>query len=336
MVQNGKQRVVQPKANVYSSEDCEPSKAYDYFQAAMRDGFLPWSAKKVGDIKFRARIEALHVEDGFIGRVDSVETVSVRAHEDIAASSGEYFYASFNLAGSMAVEQEDQVNVSKPGDLVIFDSERPARVSCQPAKGRTYNSAIALMIPKSCFSTLDTDVCFRNVRLPRERLLTPLANSLTLLANRLATGSGAELAAIYDACVDLLPVAAGVFESSEPALHLCPTTETFREILSLVEGLLADTQLSASYTAEALGLSERYVHKLFAKRGTTFGAYVTEQRLTRIRDELVRSNRYKPIAAIAYRWGFNDLSTFNRAFRRRFGCTPSEVRRAAGCASAAE
>ena len=27
--------------------------------------------------------------------------------------------------------------------------------------------------------------------------------------------------------------------------------------------------------------------------------------------------------------GFNDLSHFNRAFRRRFGVTPSDVRRAA-------
>jgi len=39
------------------------------------------------------------------------------------------------------------------------------------------------------------------------------------------------------------------------------------------------------------------------------------------------SNR--PIALIAFDAGFADLSTFNRAFRRRFGMTPSEMRRSA-------
>jgi AraC family transcriptional activator of tynA and feaB len=32
------------------------------------------------------------------------------------------------------------------------------------------------------------------------------------------------------------------------------------------------------------------------------------------------------ISEIAYAWGFNDLSHFNRAFRARFGMTPREWR----------
>jgi AraC-like DNA-binding protein len=330
MAHAGKTRAVPPRAIIYSTGDRESPEAYEQFQDSMRGGFLPWSGKKIGDAKFRIRIEAIHVDDGFIGRVDTVDTLSVRTKSDISASSGEYVYASFNLFGTMTFEQNDEVNVSKPGDLVIFDSGRPARVSNQAARGRTCSGAIALMIPKSSFPHMDAEASFANVRIPRERLLTPLSNSLNLLTNRMPTAAGLELAAIYDACVDLLPIAVGAFDEDRSALHLCPPTAAFREVLSLVEGCITDTGLSASYAAEALGLSERYVHKLFAKRGTTFGAYVTEQRLTRVREDLMRSSRYKPITAIAYRWGFNDLSTFNRAFRKRFGCTPTEVRRNAG------
>jgi AraC-like DNA-binding protein len=32
------------------------------------------------------------------------------------------------------------------------------------------------------------------------------------------------------------------------------------------------------------------------------------------------------ISVIAFAVGFADLSHFNRAFRRRYGCTPSDVR----------
>jgi AraC-like DNA-binding protein len=35
------------------------------------------------------------------------------------------------------------------------------------------------------------------------------------------------------------------------------------------------------------------------------------------------------ISTLVYSTGFGDLSTFNRAFRRHFGATPSDVRAAA-------
>jgi AraC-like DNA-binding protein len=35
------------------------------------------------------------------------------------------------------------------------------------------------------------------------------------------------------------------------------------------------------------------------------------------------------VSAIAFDAGFNDLSHFNRAFRQRFGVTPSEIKAAA-------
>jgi AraC-like DNA-binding protein len=35
----------------------------------------------------------------------------------------------------------------------------------------------------------------------------------------------------------------------------------------------------------------------------------------------------RSISSVAFEVGFGDLSYFNRAFRRRYGATPSEVRR---------
>jgi AraC-like DNA-binding protein len=47
----------------------------------------------------------------------------------------------------------------------------------------------------------------------------------------------------------------------------------------------------------------------------------------------------RTISVIAYEAGFGDLSHFNRAFRRRYGETPSDIRagsRRSNCRSAAE
>jgi AraC-like DNA-binding protein len=58
--------------------------------------------------------------------------------------------------------------------------------------------------------------------------------------------------------------------------------------------------------------------------------FVLMQRLTRAHRMLGDpAFAERSIGAIAYEVGFGDLSYFNRAFRRRFGATPSDVREAA-------
>ena len=68
---------------------------------------------------------------------------------------------------------------------------------------------------------------------------------------------------------------------------------------------------------------------LFESEGTTFTEYVLEQRLTCAYHMLADSARHDwTISAIAFEVGFGNLSYFNRVFRRRFGMTPSDARRA--------
>lgn len=76
------------------------------------------------------------------------------------------------------------------------------------------------------------------------------------------------------------------------------------------------------------GISSSYVRKLFAAEGTRFTAFVLETRLEYVsRILLDPDNRAQSISAIALKCGFNDISYFNRVFRRRYGCTPSDLRR---------
>ena len=97
--------------------------------------------------------------------------------------------------------------------------------------------------------------------------------------------------------------------------------------MSFIEDNLAKPTLSAARAANELLISESYVHRMFASAGTTFSSDVMAQRLDCVRADLVSANcRRTPISAIAYKWGFNDLSTFNRSFKKRFGCTPRALK----------
>jgi AraC-like DNA-binding protein len=90
---------------------------------------------------------------------------------------------------------------------------------------------------------------------------------------------------------------------------------------------LADERLSVTETARRHRVTPRYVQMLFESDGATFSEYVREQRLARACRMLTDATFAGwTISAIAFEAGFSNLSYFNRAFRSRYGATPSDLR----------
>ena len=86
------------------------------------------------------------------------------------------------------------------------------------------------------------------------------------------------------------------------------------------------SDLTVEAVAEANGISGRQAQRLFAASGTSFTEFVLEQRLLRARQLLLGTlTRHRKVSDIAFTVGFNDLSYFHRAFKRRFGATPVEI-----------
>ena len=97
------------------------------------------------------------------------------------------------------------------------------------------------------------------------------------------------------------------------------------DILVRLEHDLSVTEVAARHR-----LSPRYVGMLFEGDGTTMTEFVREERLKRARSILLNpAFDARRIAEVAYAVGFNDLSYFNRCFRRRFGQSPGELRASA-------
>jgi AraC-like DNA-binding protein len=93
---------------------------------------------------------------------------------------------------------------------------------------------------------------------------------------------------------------------------------------------LGRPDLTIDAVATAHGISARYVRALFDAEGTTFSGFVLTRRLALAHRKLADPHHVgQTISAIAFACGFGDLSYFNRAFRRRYGATPSDVRDAA-------
>jgi AraC-like DNA-binding protein len=100
-----------------------------------------------------------------------------------------------------------------------------------------------------------------------------------------------------------------------------------RTIEAYIGDNLHRAELSLGDVAARHGIAPRTLQALFEAEGTSFTRFLLEQRLLRAYRLLTGpSARRRGITAIAYECGFNDLSYFNRSFRRHFGLTPSEAR----------
>jgi AraC-like DNA-binding protein len=103
-----------------------------------------------------------------------------------------------------------------------------------------------------------------------------------------------------------------------------------RAIMADITANLADCDLRVVAVARRQRVTPRYVHKLFEDEGLTFSTFVLAQRLSRVHRMLNDARLAdRNISSLAFDVGFGDLSYFNRAFRRRYDATPSEIRQSA-------
>jgi two component system response regulator len=82
--------------------------------------------------------------------------------------------------------------------------------------------------------------------------------------------------------------------------------------------------ITAREVAEGLGLSVSYLHKLFARCGTSFSAYLTDCRLRRARRMLRESD--ERIYTVAAACGYQDTRYFSKIFQKHMGIKPTEYR----------
>jgi AraC family transcriptional activator of tynA and feaB len=112
------------------------------------------------------------------------------------------------------------------------------------------------------------------------------------------------------------------YAGTRPRTEASRRDERRRALFEAVESDLTDPELDVHRLARRMGVSARYVQMLFAELGTTPRAFIQDRRLELAARRLEREGRDVTVTEVAYDAGFNDLSSFCRAFRRRFETSP--------------
>lgn len=131
-----------------------------------------------------------------------------------------------------------------------------------------------------------------------------------------------------DYLIDLVTLTFGGREHALEAARVrgVPATRTAL-ILSEIERNLGDPKLSGKTVAARVGITERYLQQLMEENGETFSHHLLRLRLEKAANLLLTKRNVK-VAEVAYLCGFNDLSYFNRSFKKRYGESPRLYRKA--------
>lgn len=254
-----------------------------------------------GSLKNSGRTRELVADgnDAVILQVTSCDGVASQRGEDVPVAAGDAVILSNAEVGNFAFRSEQSslgiMLPREPLEPLLRDPDIIGRTVAQD------NEALRLL--KAYARAIEREPAVENVDLQRH-----VAEHLQDLV-ALALGGTTDAAAIAQT--------RGV-----PAARL-------REAKTYVLRHLGQPSLSAAHVATHLGVTRRYVHMLFAAEPQSFSQFVLTERLARAHRLLnARGHAGETISAIAYAAGFADLSHFNRSFRQRYGCTPSDVRAA--------
>lgn len=248
-----------------------------------------------------------------------------RTPAHVARGAMDHFQITLCVEGEMRFSSGRREVTMGPGAICLIDMAQPNRTVLRGGGSRTRLMAIilqrAMLAPRLAHPDSATATLLPSNH-PHTRLLASHYAALTLPAEPEAGSAEATIDAIADivaaAAGGTADIAAGV-ERAERHLYL-----------AMIKRRIADNLETDALTADELcrhfQISRATLYRLFEADGG-LSHYVREQRLNLAFRQLISpSAEDTRLIDLAVGMRFSSDSTFIRAFRRKFGLTPGELR----------
>ena len=315
-----------PRHFIWNTAQTRPAEQFSYYREAICQAFMNLTPESATTLRFPAKVETIRLGTGAVNRVAFPEHTVHRHRSDIAASSDSCFYLNLKIAGRCRMLQGNrEVSLSR-GQVGIIDSDRELKLLHD--RGPALEVASFWVPSRALRDRLPPSFDFEAARVSDDpnigHLIIETARSLNSGVLRMTEQDGIRL---FGVLLDLVALSLSRRSRGHTAEAACFADATALALRRAVHERLREQGLTVTAVAGAVGISERYVHKLFERSGTTFSRYIMERRLdgaaADLKDPALAD---REIGAIAFDWGFSDLSHFTRRFKQRFDCRPRDWR----------
>jgi AraC family transcriptional activator of tynA and feaB len=242
-----------------------------------------------------------------------------RTHQDVRVDARDHYYAIFQMTGQSRIIQNDQIIELTGGDVALVDAARPVTYVSEKGSDQWWGS---LQLPRRSLVShlgLEPRCPSRGSGAAAARPLRQLLEDDVEDEQSMSVSANAYMRL---ACYDLL---GALFAPSGPEDASLHADKLFARICAIIKDRFADPDFGPCDVAIEVGISLRYLQKLFTARNSTCSHFIHSVRLEHAASLLKRRSFMKtsqPISEIAYASGYGDYTNFIRKFRRRFGHTP--------------
>jgi AraC family transcriptional regulator, positive regulator of tynA and feaB len=249
-----------------------------------------------------------------------------RGRAEIAASDPDLVGLLYMRRGTIGLDFEGTPVLLRAGELVMWDTARRGGFT---TFGRVGNQT--LVIPRERLAMVAPGYeamygrPFRSDH-PAARLMGSFLGSLMPVVRSLDV---AARDAVADAALDIARAVVATHEDPQPRQQ---TAARLMAVLLYIDANLSNPSLSPATIARANAISLRTLYRLFESTDDSVGAVIRTRRLGRCRADLLRGTD-ESVTAIAFRWGFRNMSFFSRLFRERYGVSARELQMSARAAA---
>jgi AraC family transcriptional activator of tynA and feaB len=224
--------------------------------------------------------------------------------------------------GTLTLDFEGKPVVLHSGDLAMWDTTRRGGFT---TVGRVDNQTLLLPRERLAREAPGYEAMlgrpFHSGH-PAARLIGSFLGSVMPVVGSLDVAARDALA---EAASDIARAVVATRDDPQPRHQ---TASRLAAVRLYIDAHLGDPSLSPTAIAKAHAISLRTLYRLFESTGDSVSAVIRERRLSRCHAEL-RCGTDESVTAIAYRWGFRNMSFFSRLFHQQYGVSARELQTAA-------
>jgi len=303
----------------WSTDSIRERERFSFWREVVCKSVLHVSTESTPE-KFCARMTGRSYGRLRFASFDCTDHELVRTRQQVARMPEDYYVITLHLRGRSQFSQGDETVALEPNEIAIVDGMRPFRIAFMEPVRRA-----SAVIPHAMIDRRAP--WLRSGSCRKIAANSPFADLIRRHLSHLAGGklvlTEAEAPLLADNLCNLLALATARDTTPgrmRPELML-------EAVLAYCRQELNNPQLTPARVAAHFGISLRTLHSRFQQSGQSFGRWLLENRLEACGKTLRNPHfRNDSVSEVAYRWGFNDLSHFNRAFRSRYGLPPRQWR----------
>jgi AraC-like DNA-binding protein len=266
-------------------------------------------------------IELLHKGQADFALVQHNVRQIVRRYRDISQDGEAYYFLIIQLAGQAELEQgKSRAHLSQVGDMALIDSLQPCTFSYNPDIG---SRQLSLHLPQQVLQQHNP-----HLHIDPATLISATSDYGQLINAhlKLLLNSQDQTLTQVHLSKSLIELLCAQFTRAPDAEQTLYEGKVLQHLMQLIHQHANDEYFNVQRLADMSGLSLRTIQRVFAEAGLQCADMIQTVRLKRFTQALHQAKQCGTkvqIATLAYQFGFSDISTLNRLFKKYYAMTPS-------------